>query len=182
MKNWTGRRRVRRSLRRQAGGEVVEFALTLVLYFLILLLVINMAITMFNQGTVNAGARMGARNGSLYWRNPDADAAGVEGRPAIKEAVVDTAVEFYINKILLNFDSDVDLTCTSDSDYLGCTVPAATLTDGVWTTANARDILDSKAVVKVEYPNNFFFDLNKLMPFLSAMRLHTSTSLPTEGD
>jgi hypothetical protein len=137
---------------------MVEFAITLVFYFLILLLVISMAVTMFNQGTINAAGRLAVRQGSLYWRDPAND-----GDPGIKNAVIDTAVEFYINKILLSSDPDADLTCTPDSDYLACTVPGANLTGGIWETTPPRDILDSKAVVKVTYPNTFLFNLNSLI-------------------
>jgi hypothetical protein len=58
------------TLRRQKGAETVEFVLTLLFFLIVFLIIIEFAIAMYDRGTVNTAARIGARQASLFWIDP----------------------------------------------------------------------------------------------------------------
>jgi hypothetical protein len=61
----------KRSRQRQRGAETIEFLLTFLLFMLIFFLIVDMAIALYNRGTVINATREGARQASLFWIDPD---------------------------------------------------------------------------------------------------------------
>jgi hypothetical protein len=55
---------------RQRGAETVEFMLTLLLFLLVFFMIVDLAIAMYNRGTVINATREGARQASLFWIDP----------------------------------------------------------------------------------------------------------------
>jgi hypothetical protein len=55
---------------RQRGAETVEFMLTLLLFLLVFFLIVDLAIALYNRGTVINASREGARQASLFWIDP----------------------------------------------------------------------------------------------------------------
>jgi hypothetical protein len=55
---------------RQRGAETVEFMLTLLLFLLVFFMIIDLAIAMYNRGTVINASREGVRQASLFWIDP----------------------------------------------------------------------------------------------------------------
>jgi Flp pilus assembly protein TadG len=94
---------IRRSKRKQHGAETVEFLLTLLLFFVVFFMIIDYAITMFDKGTIINAARVGARQGSLYWVDPeDYDPTNPLDNIRMKESMVDTALDYFIDNVLIN--------------------------------------------------------------------------------
>ena len=101
---------------RQTGAETVEFLLTLILFFIVLFIIIDFCVIVFDKGTVVSAARVGARQGSLFWVNPDTNDplngydpdAFPEANARIKETMIRTAVDVYLTP-LLNPGNDSDL-------------------------------------------------------------------------
>ena len=88
---------MRRSLRRQAGGEVVEFALTLLLFFFLLFVIIDFSVAVYDQGALVSASRIGARQGSLYWVDPNNydPGAGPADNTRLSEGMISSAVTAY---------------------------------------------------------------------------------------
>jgi len=55
-----------RSLRKQQGAEVVEFAIASILLFLILFGIIELSVALFDKATLTNASREGARTGILF--------------------------------------------------------------------------------------------------------------------
>ena len=101
MKRGLGRGQVRRSRKRQVGAEMVEFALTLFLWFTVFVLVIDMAIGTYDKGAVINAARDAARQGSLYWVDPSnySDTTPIDNK-RIKTSMITTAVEYWDGTVI----------------------------------------------------------------------------------
>jgi hypothetical protein len=56
---------------RQRGAETVEFLLTFLLFMLVFFMIVDLAIALYNRGTVINATREGARQASLFWIDPD---------------------------------------------------------------------------------------------------------------
>lgn len=102
------------SKKRQAGAEMVEFILTLLFFFIVLFMIIDFGILMYEKGTLTDAARVGARQGSLYWINPDDTAAYCpynnrtpRDNVCMKEEMIITAVDNYRYKLLMKFGGDI---------------------------------------------------------------------------
>ncbi|MDX1754610.1 MAG: TadE family protein [Marinobacter sp.] len=89
-----------KSLRYQQGTEVVEFAITASLLFLILFGIIEFSVALFDKATLTNASREGARAGILY-RNPPSEAAA--------DAAITDAIENYEN-FLISLGGEASLT------------------------------------------------------------------------
>lgn len=83
-----------RSLHNQKGAEVVEFAITASLLFLILFGIIESSVALFDKATLTNAGREGARTGILY-RPAPRDLATEDS--AITQAIEDYAADFLIS-------------------------------------------------------------------------------------
>ncbi len=83
-----------KSLRSQEGAEVVEFAITASLLFLILFGIIETSVALFDKATLTNASREGARTGILY--RPDPRDLVTEDS-AITQAIEDYAADFLIS-------------------------------------------------------------------------------------
>ena len=98
MKGSPRRAQMIRSRKRQAGAEMVEFTLTLLLWFITFFVIFELAIVMYDKGAVLNATRVGARQASLYWVDPD----GYEkddplANTSLKTAMVATAVDYWVD-------------------------------------------------------------------------------------
>ncbi|GGX82921.1 hypothetical protein GCM10007160_08050 [Litchfieldella qijiaojingensis] len=104
-----------RSLRRQKGSELVEFAISAALLFLLLFGIIEFSVALFDKSTMTNATREGARSGILFRPDPrpdfgtytlqcDTDAVNPEN-DAIRVAVCDYAEQF-----LLSLGGPADMT------------------------------------------------------------------------
>ncbi len=82
------------SLRRQAGAEVVEFAITSTLLFLILFGIIEFSVALFDKATLTNAGREGARTGILFRPSPRDI---VSEDTAIRQAIDDYAADYLIS-------------------------------------------------------------------------------------
>ena len=97
--------------KRQAGAEMVETIKTLLFLFIVLMMIIEFGTLIFNKGALLEASRVGARQGSLFWINPDNNAANcpyIENQaPAnnvcMKEAMIVSAVNSWRNIALMKF-------------------------------------------------------------------------------
>ncbi|MEA3277444.1 MAG: TadE family protein [Pseudomonadota bacterium] len=97
-------RAMRRSLKRQAGGEVLEFAITAALVFALLFGIIEFSVGMFDQGTLVNAARVGAREASLFWVDPEnIDPDNPELNQRVKTSEVADAIAAYTDDFLIAF-------------------------------------------------------------------------------
>ncbi|MCH4565157.1 pilus assembly protein [Halomonas sp. EGI 63088] len=83
-----------RSLHRQKGAEVVEFALTAVLLFILLFGIIEFSVALYDKAVVTNASREGARTGILFRPDPRDIAAEDD---AIEQAVRDYAEQYLIS-------------------------------------------------------------------------------------
>lgn len=88
---------------RQRGGETVEFALLAFFFFLLVFIIIDMSLVMFNNAATNHAARYAAREGSLYWMRSDLefDAQDPRGNICVKDEMIESVVDFYEANILI---------------------------------------------------------------------------------
>ena len=85
---------VRRLPRKQRGTEVVEFAITSLLLFLLLFGIIEFSVALFDKATVTNAAREGTRTGILFRPDP----RNLADEDAIIEQVVnDYAADYLIS-------------------------------------------------------------------------------------
>lgn len=95
MKGWAGRRK------RQAGNELVAFALLIFPFLLFCFIIIDVSVLMFDQQIINQGARYAARQGTLFWMDPDYhyDDDGKEtltiDRIAVHEQMIASAIDYF---------------------------------------------------------------------------------------
>lgn len=82
------------SLRHQRGAEVVEFAITSALLFLILFAIIEFSVALFDKATLTNAGREGARTGILFRPDPRDI---VSEDTAIRQAVDDYAADYLIS-------------------------------------------------------------------------------------
>ncbi|MDI5987053.1 pilus assembly protein [Halomonas sp. M4R5S39] len=93
-----------RSLHRQKGAEVVEFALTAVLLFILLFGIIEFSVAFYDKAIVTNASREGARSGILFRPDPRDIAAEDD---AIEQAVRDYAEQYLIS---LGGPAEMDIT------------------------------------------------------------------------
>jgi len=90
---------------RQAGTELVEFAITAMLLFMLLFGIIEFSVVMFDKATITNASREGARTGILF--RPEPRDAGTE------DAIVTTAINDYAAAYLISLGGaaalDVDV-------------------------------------------------------------------------
>lgn len=86
--------KVGRSLHKQKGAEVVEFALTAVLLFILLFGMIEFSVALYDKAVLTNASREGARTGILFRPSPR-DLVGED--TAIKQAVRDYAEQYLIS-------------------------------------------------------------------------------------
>ena len=105
------------SKKRQRGAETVEFALTLVAFFIVFFMLVDYSITMFDQGTLINSACVAARQGSLYWTDPDPDVYDPTqplDNIRMKRSMIDTALNYYLAALIKGGNDTVTSTCTLD--------------------------------------------------------------------
>ncbi len=86
---------------RQAGTELVEFAITALLLFMLLFGIIEFSIVLFDKATITNASREGARTGILF--RPDPRDTGVEN------AVIEAAVRDYAEAYLISLGGPASL-------------------------------------------------------------------------
>ena len=139
--------------RYQKGAETVEFAITLLFFLLVFLMVIEFAIVVYDRGTVNNAARWGARQASLFWVDP-ADLQSLEDGtiyvvpPSIKRAFVDSVMAWTENNVLI------------DPSTLGLSVSMQAAMDGGSSAPNLTsaviDMTDVAAItVDIDYAHQY---------------------------
>jgi len=186
--NWIGRRRVRRSLRRQAGAETVELALTLVLFFFIVFTILDFSLAAYNKGAVVTASRIGARQGSLFWIDPNNyDRTAPTANVRIKQTMISSAVSPFLSLVMRqpgdsnsqeervfdeNFDPDNDdpPDALTSSDVVccpggsGCTV----------------EVCASRADVVIDL--NYVYQGFTAVPWIPSLKLSGSAGTRTEAD
>ena len=88
----------------QGGAETVEFAITLMLWFTVFFLIIDIAVAFYDKGAIVNAARYGARQGGLYWVDPDPlvyDETDPQGNHGMKEAMISTAVNYLTSNTVI---------------------------------------------------------------------------------
>ncbi|MBS9405260.1 pilus assembly protein [Halomonas sp. TRM85114] len=88
-----------RSLHRQKGSELVEFAISATVLFLLLFGIIEFSVALFDKATLTNASREGARTGILYRpADPVLDTRNLpEEDAAIKQAVRNYAEKYLIS-------------------------------------------------------------------------------------
>ncbi len=83
-----------RSLHRQKGSELVEFAISATVLFLLLFGIIEFSVALFDKATLTNASREGARTGILFKPEPR-DLAAEDS--AIEQAIRDYAEQYLIS-------------------------------------------------------------------------------------
>lgn len=97
-----GRVRCNKRRQRQWGGDTVEFALLAPLFFLLLFLILDMSILVYDQQVLNHAARYAARQGTLYWVDPaDYDPTVPRENIRIRSDMIDSAVDYFFDNMLI---------------------------------------------------------------------------------
>lgn len=91
-----------RSLHNQKGAEVVEFAITASLLFLILFGIIESSVALFDKATLTNAGREGARTGILYRPAPR--------DLATEDSAITQAIEDYAADLLISLGGDASMT------------------------------------------------------------------------
>jgi hypothetical protein len=107
------------SKKRQRGAETVELALTLVAFFIVFFMLVDYSVTMFDRGTFINATRVAARQGSLYWTDPDPnvyDPTQPLDNVRVKKSMIDTALSYYRAALITPGNDTVTSTCTLDDD------------------------------------------------------------------
>ncbi|SFR78081.1 Flp pilus assembly protein TadG [Marinobacter daqiaonensis] len=120
------------SLHRQKGAEVVEFAITSALLFLILFGIIEFSVALFDKATLTNAGREGARTGILF-------------RPAPRDIVAEDAA---INQAIDDYAA---------SYLISLGGPAAMTTNIQRTDLSANGVFDAgdQITVTITYPYQF---------------------------
>ena len=150
----------------QRGAEVAEFVLTLPVFFLVFFMVVDFAITLFDQGTITTASRIGTRQATLFWNDPDLfDPTTPLLNRRVKKAMVDSVVTWAEVNLLIKPGSSG---LTADFEVNGATVTGATQ---VIATA---DVVG----VNITYPHTFI----GLMAFagLSGLSMGAESTLVVE--
>lgn len=82
----------------QRGGSMVEFAMTALVFFMLLFGTIDFALLTYDRGTLTRAANMAARQGSLYWvdvTNFDANAPNPADNIMIDPQKITTVLDFF---------------------------------------------------------------------------------------
>lgn len=122
-----------RSLHKQKGAEVVEFALTAVLLFILLFGIIEFSVALYDKAILTNASREGARTGILF-RPPD-ESLGTRDLTA-EDAAIEQAVRDYAEEYLISLGGPAELT-------IDITRSDASMSPG------------SEVVVTVDYPYQF---------------------------
>ncbi|WP_458527128.1 TadE/TadG family type IV pilus assembly protein [Onishia taeanensis] len=95
-----------RSLHRQKGSELVEFAISATLLFLLLFGIIEFSVALFDKATLTNASREGAREGILYRTGGRA----LADMPTTEDVVIKQAIDDYAEAYLISLGGAADLT------------------------------------------------------------------------
>lgn len=105
-------------LRKQKGAALVEFAIIVPVFVLLIFGIIEFSLLLYNKGIITHAAREGARVGVVYNTGTDPD---VNNRISVSE--ITNEVGNYIDDHLISFASstpDVDVDNVDDQDLNNC--------------------------------------------------------------
>lgn len=98
-----------RSLRKQQGSEVVEFAITASLLFLILFAIIEFSVALFDKAILTNASREGARTGILF--RPPEESTGERNLDA-EDAEIREVIQKYAEDYLISLGGIAEMTTT----------------------------------------------------------------------
>lgn len=116
--------------RYQRGAETVEFMVTFLLFVLVMFLIVDFAITVYDRGTVVNAAREGNRQASLFWIDPVLfDPLDPTQNQRFKRSMVDTVMTWTENNLLIDPNmSGINLTLQINNANM--TTPTQTVSEG----------------------------------------------------
>ncbi|MGD8908383.1 MAG: TadE/TadG family type IV pilus assembly protein [Chromatiales bacterium] len=95
-----------KSKHKQRGAETVEFLITLLLFLFVFFMIVDMAIVVYNRGTVINASREGARQASLYWVDPLVfDPTTPQLNQRLKRSMVDSVMTWAETNLLIDPES-----------------------------------------------------------------------------
>ena len=112
--------------RHQRGAETLEFMLTFLLFILVLFMIVDFAIAIYDRGTVVNAAREGNRQASLFWIDPVLfDPLNPSQNQLLKRAMVDSVMTWTENNLIIDTDaSGLNLTLQiNNANMSGSTQP-----------------------------------------------------------
>ena len=140
--------------RRQQGAHTVEFMLTLMLFLLVFLTVIEFAIVVYDRGTVNNTVRWGSRQASLFWIDPNdlqllEDGTIFTVPPRTKHAFVDS-VRVWTEQNLLIDPSNLGMNVAMQVVEADGSITDVTIADPVADVSNVATVR-----VDVDYAHQY---------------------------
>lgn len=90
--------------RKQAGTELVEFAITALLLFVLLFGIIEFSVVLFDKATITNASREGARTGILF-----RDGTRTVGSLADEDGIIEAAVSDYAADYLISLGGPAEL-------------------------------------------------------------------------
>lgn len=145
-----------KSLRKQKGAEVVEFAIVSSLLFLILFGIIEFSVALFDKATLTNASREGARTGILFRQAPRDTAA--------EDAIIKQAIDDYASAYLIS---------------LGGPATMSTTIQRVDLTGNGFGEGD-EVIVTITYPYQFLILPNFIGTLGGILNLTTTTVMRAE--
>lgn len=146
-----------RSARRQRGSEVVEFAISAALLFILLFGIIEFSVALFDKATLTNASREGARNGILF--RPDPRDAGSEN------AAIEQAIRNYAEQYLISLGGPASMTIDIQR---------------IDRNGNGRFDSGDEIVVSVDYPYQFLLLPGFIGTLGNVLELNATTVMRAE--
>jgi hypothetical protein len=166
---------------------MVEVALLLLPFFIFVFMIIDISVVMFDQQLLNHAARYAARQGTLYWVDPDPALDPLRivdpvKTIRVKEEMIDSAVNRFNNLLIRTGSATVQ---KNEIDLLGGTLAEDSPEDSphrVW-----WEVSDAEVVVRLEYSYGFIAFNKNLLKFIGMnesykMDMDSDVHMNTESD
>lgn len=149
-----------RTLRKQEGAEVVEFAICSTLLFLILFGIIEFSVALFDKATLTNASREGARTGILFRSGSRSIAANTAEDEIIDQAIQDYAADYLIS--------------------LGGTAEMTTVIQRVDLSGNGLFDAGDEIIVTVNYPYQYLVLPGFIASLGGALNMSSTTVMRAE--
>lgn len=150
MKRTSFRKYFNRTRKYQVGGETVEFALLIFPFLVFCFIVIDMSVLIFDQQILNHAARYSARQGTLFWIDPDnyyldGETNIPDKQISINEKMITSSLDYFASFMIRKSIKDPEINITAEDEVEG------EEPNRIW-----RDISNSTVSISLENEHYYF--------------------------